>query len=228
MPEVIIILLGIMIAVYYFVRRSQRKKTKIVLQPKPIAKNGTEKPQVTIEEVARSQHAAQVSNMPIPIDGVADEDIKRVQGIMAASAAKGQNPRHIYGQVAAALPSFQWADFDTWVKKFRQSGAWPDMWEDVEEYYNAKDNGEIADDQALHNAKSALLAHTQMAVAVEIDKLKDWQKWGTKMVEIGTTPDSCSWCAKYTGKKMRISTLIKKQIPPIHPGCRCSVLPADD
>ncbi|MDO9166220.1 MAG: hypothetical protein Q7U13_08950, partial [Rhodoferax sp.] len=143
MPEVIIILFGIMIAGYYFVRRSQGKKTKPVLQPKLIADNGTEKRKITVEEVARSQHAAQVSDMPLPITGASDNDVKKAQEIMAKSASKGENPKHISGKVAAALPSFQWEDFDKWVKSFREAGECPPLWDDVAEYYYAQEEATI-------------------------------------------------------------------------------------
>lgn len=280
MPKVIIILFGIVIAVYYFAKRSQREKSKAMQQAVPMSDHGTEKRQVTVEEVARSQHAAQVSGMQLPITGAADEDMKKAQAIMAESASKGENPKHIGGKIAAALPSFQWEDFDIWLKRFREAGEWPPLWEDVAEYYYAQEVAPVEEllaslkkdvllqlagkkgitlnksakkddmlsalsslltdtdrqevlsllypdgEKALHRAKSELLGHTETARSVEKVKLADWQKWGTKLVEIGTTPDSCSWCAKYAGKKMKIETLIKKQIPPIHPGCRCSIRPS--
>lgn len=282
MLEAIIILLVIVAAVYYFTRRLQKDKPMITRQiATPTATANTEH-KVTVEEVARSQHAAQLSASPLPVTEAADEDKKKAQEIMAAAASKGENPRHIGGKIAAALPSFQWADFDTWVKRFREAGEWPPLWDDVAEYYYAQEEASVEEllawlkkdallrlaekkgitlkkstkkddmlavlnssltdtdrqdvlallypdvENALHRAKSELLGHTEMALSVEKVKLADWQKWGTKLVEIGTTPDSCSWCAKYAGKKMKIETLITKQIPPIHPGCRCSILPADD
>ncbi len=281
MPEAIIVLVGILIAVYFFARRSQKEKTKNELKVAPPAKTAHAR-QVTVEEVARSQHAAQLPEMPLPITGATDDNMNKAKEIMKASASKGENPRHIGGKIAATLSPFQWEDFDIWVKRFREAGEWPPLWDDVAEYFYAQEDATVEEliaalkkdvllqlaekkgitlkksakkeemlsvlnaslkdadrqdvlallypdgDKALHRAKSELLGHTEMALSVEKVKLTDWQKWGTKFVEIGTTPDSCSWCLKYAGKKMKIETLINKQIPPIHPGCRCSILPADD
>jgi hypothetical protein len=281
MPEVIIILLGLAIVLYYFVRRSQKKKTKVSLHGELPAKT-TQASQVTIEEVTRSQHADQFSKMSLPITGAIDEDIIKVKEIIKAALSKGENPRQIGGKIATALSPFQWEDFDIWVKRFRKAGEWPPLWDDVAEYYYAQEEASVEEliallkkedllqvaekkginlkksakkdemlavlnvsltdtdrqdvlvllypegDKALHKAKSYLLGHTVMALSVEKVKLANWQKWGIKFVEIMTTPDSCTWCEKFADKKMKIETLIKQQIPPIHPGCRCTILPADD
>ncbi|MDA8104663.1 MAG: hypothetical protein M0Z71_04720 [Nitrospiraceae bacterium] len=203
---------------------SETEKTassNIMLQ----AKGGAGPPELIA--VARSAHAEAARHQDIPIAGISDKEKDKVREIIAVSLSEGQNPRHIYGKVAKTLSPFEWEDFDKWLKRFRKAREWPDMWDDIADYYEGKESGKEVDENELHRVKSEMLAHSLSAWAVTEDKLKDWQTRGIKMIEIAPAPDCCSWCAKYKGKKIRAATLLKKKIPPVHPGCRCGVLPAD-
>ncbi len=179
---------------------------------------------------ARSEYAARVQQIDTPVTGLTDGQKRAVQQIIAANAAKGANPFNVAEEIAHKISAFQWSEFDLWAKRFKRSREWPNLWWDVAGYFDKDqlEEGEELTEDDFHHSKCELLAHYLSSVAIEESKLRDWLKSGTKMVELGTSPDSCSWCKKNEGKKMRISTLIKNKNFVVHPGCRCSFLPAVD
>ncbi len=68
------------------------------------------------------------------------------------------------------------------------------------------------------------LANAISSVEVELAKLTDWRKWGTKMVEFSPAPDACPICMA-----LAKDYPIEKCPTPVldtHLGCRCSIRPA--
>lgn len=89
--------------------------------------------------ITRMEDAEKIRKKDLPILGVPEATKDEVRGILAENAAKGANPKDVYVKVAKALTPFDWPEFDKWVKIFREAGEWPPLWDDVAEYYYAKD-----------------------------------------------------------------------------------------
>jgi SPP1 gp7 family putative phage head morphogenesis protein len=70
------------------------------------------------------------------------------------------------------------------------------------------------------------LARTEMTMAAETAKLKEWGAWGVEEVEFLPSPDACPLCMSLAGTY----PITKAPIPAkdTHPRCRCSLLPAEE
>lgn len=90
-----------------------------------------------------------------------------------------------------------------------------------------KDASEHFTDKGLVEAReqAEYLANAISSVEVESDRLTDWGKWGTKMVEFSPAPDGCPLCMSLAGDY----PVEKCPIPVLdtHLGCRCSIRPAE-
>jgi len=76
--------------------------------------------------------------------------------------------------------------------------------------------------------KRMLLIHTNEFESTSMTRLEDLKDANEKFYEISGTTDSCSWCKQYFGKKFSIKDNDESAIPPIHPGCRCVIVPVVD
>ena len=80
---------------------------------------------------------------------------------------------------------------------------------------------------AFLKAKRLLLCHHLLFSAVNsVEEIRNQYPDGiVKYIEILATGDSCSFCQKKDGKKYRLSSIKKEDLPPYHIGCRCCTAP---
>lgn len=76
-------------------------------------------------------------------------------------------------------------------------------------------------------AKQELQGHTVAFRISSSDNIKIWQSWGQKLIEIPAPVDDCPFCKEKANRKIKLSAMTDADLPPFHPGCRCTILPVD-
>jgi len=74
------------------------------------------------------------------------------------------------------------------------------------------------------NSNWERLARSELSMAAETAKLKEWAEWDVAMVEFIPAPDACSICTALAGDYPIAETPIP--VADTHPRCRCATTPA--
>ena len=119
----------------------------------------------------RRDRGASSRNVDLHGANMPQETAKKVQGVMDAAVGRGIGPRDTERKLRDVVDDFDWPEFDQWCARFKQSGEWPYLWDDVAEYCDLQ---EARIDALLEMLKKDALI--ELAGLAKVTIKKSWTK----------------------------------------------------
>jgi hypothetical protein len=154
--------------------------------------------------------------------GLADEQSVAVIDLLTESADLGESTRDAAARIEPILlPAvYAWPAFDEWMGRFRELGAFPSLWTTLGFATGGRERGR----EVFLFASSALgswWAAQRLASLVESRRLVD----DLQGEIVGPdSSDPCPVCRTRAGLRFDPARPPADTVPPLHPGCGCSIV----